>query len=166
MLMKVISVETVGYEKTYHVSDIKRIVCDYYKLDYKLMKSPKRAVSISHPRMICMWLCLKYTNCGYSGLKQYFNKDHTTIMNAKQRVDAMIADSIIFAKQIEYLESLVKLGKPDVKPIKGVGYIRSEKLMTKEQRFMRKASFDDNVDTVSIGAMPSRNHTGIDIKRG
>ena len=49
------------------LDDIQRVVCDEFGLDPDVLRSDQRARSVSHPRMLAMWLARKHTHAALDG---------------------------------------------------------------------------------------------------
>ena len=62
-------------------------------LEPESLQSSRKAKSVSHPRMLAMWLARKYTRAALSEIGQYFgHRSHSTVVSAQKRVDRWIAD--------------------------------------------------------------------------
>lgn len=79
---------------TVRLADIDRAVCDAFGLEPEALQSSRKAKSVSHPRMLAMWLARKYTRAALSEIGQYFGRrSHSTVVSAQKRVDKWIADN-------------------------------------------------------------------------
>jgi|GEM_PF-339136 len=69
------------------IERIQSAVCDYYKIDKdKLLESKDKQAVVA--RQVAMYLSKKLTNKSLSSIARSFNKkDHTTILNAVQKVE-------------------------------------------------------------------------------
>ena len=75
------------------LADIEKAVCETFDLAPKALHSDRRAGSVSHPRMLAMWLARKYTRSALSEISTYFGRrSHTTVLSAQKRVDAWLAN--------------------------------------------------------------------------
>lgn len=75
--------------------DIAKAVCDTFGLDPRSLQSSRKAKSVSHPRMLAMWLARKYTRSALSEIGQYFGRrSHSTVISAQKRVESWLADSV------------------------------------------------------------------------
>lgn len=75
------------------LADIEKAVCDTFGLERESLQSGRKAKSVSHPRMLAMWLARKYTRAALSEIGQYFGRrSHSTVVSAQKRVDRWIAD--------------------------------------------------------------------------
>jgi chromosomal replication initiator protein len=73
------------------IQDIEKAVCETFGLDKKSLRSNGKIKSISHPRMLAMWLARKYTRAAYSEIGEFFgNRAHNTVISANRRVASWI----------------------------------------------------------------------------
>lgn len=78
------------YENTATIEDIQRIVSDYYKVRLQDLKGSSRIKSIVVPRQVCMFLIEKHLGKSLTDIGRSFgNKDHTTVINARERVKSL-----------------------------------------------------------------------------
>tara|TARA_B110000116_G_scaffold262148_1_gene267132 strand:+ start:169 stop:1575 length:1407 start_codon:yes stop_codon:yes gene_type:complete len=69
------------------ILDIEKAICKTFGIDKKSLRSNGKIKSISHPRMLAMWLARKYTRAAYSEIGEFFgNRAHTTVISANRRV--------------------------------------------------------------------------------
>jgi len=82
--------ETGGVIK---LMDIQRAVCDEFGLQPDELCSGKRARSVSHPRMLAMWLARKYTRAALTEIGEFFGRrSHSTVVSAQNKVEGWVAD--------------------------------------------------------------------------
>jgi len=75
--------------------DIAKAVGDAFGLDPRSLQSGRKAKSVSHPRMLAMWLARKYTRAALSEIGAYFGRrSHSTVISAQKRVESWLADSV------------------------------------------------------------------------
>ena len=75
------------------MADIEKAVCETFKLDPSSLQSGRKAKSVSHPRMLAMWLARKYTRAALSEIGQYFGRrSHSTVISAQKRVDGWLSE--------------------------------------------------------------------------
>jgi chromosomal replication initiator protein len=73
------------------VEDIQRAVCDYFGIRLIQLKSHRRHRSVTHPRMIAMYICRQRLGTSYTELGWRFGgKDHTTIINAVRKISSLV----------------------------------------------------------------------------
>lgn len=69
------------------LADIDRAVCQALQLQSGALQSTQRSWSISHPRMVAMFLGRKHTAASYSDIGQYFGgRNHSTVVAAEKKV--------------------------------------------------------------------------------
>ncbi len=84
---------------------IQEVVASHYKIKVEDMRSASRLRTVAFPRQIAMFLARKLTDLSLPALGQFFGgKDHTTIMYACQKVEAMTEEDTTLAKEVEALE--------------------------------------------------------------
>ena len=67
---------------------IQRVVCDYYKISLDDIKGKKRSLNINYPRQVAIYLCRILTTESFPKIGSYFGgRDHSTIMNAYQKIE-------------------------------------------------------------------------------
>lgn len=67
--------------------EIERAVCDVFQVDGQELRSPTRARSVSHPRMVAMYLSRKHTGAAYDAIGRHFGgRNHSTVMSAERKV--------------------------------------------------------------------------------
>lgn len=91
------------------VDRIQRAVCEVFSVTPTDMVSKRRARVIARPRQVAMYLCKKLTKRSLPDIGRRFGgRDHTTVMHAVKRIDALRADDPSFNAQIEAVETLLK----------------------------------------------------------
>lgn len=79
--------------QTFGLNDIEHAVCGLFELDQKTLKSKRRTKSVSHPRMLAMWLARKYTRAALSEIGDFFGRrSHTTVLSAHKAVERWVKD--------------------------------------------------------------------------
>lgn len=74
------------------LGDIQRAVCDVFGLDAKTLQTGGKARTVSHPRMLAMWLARKYTRAALAEIGQFFGRrSHTSVLAAQRKVDQLVA---------------------------------------------------------------------------
>lgn len=73
------------------LADIERTVCSFFGLTGRELKSESRSRTVSHPRMLAMYLARKHTTTPYSEIGQHFGgRNHSTVMSAERKVQDWI----------------------------------------------------------------------------
>lgn len=89
--------------------DIKKIVCSFYGVTKQQLNSKIRTQKIAMPRQIAMYLIRKHLDLPYKEIGGYFGKrDHSTVINACERVQKNIEKNPDYLKAIQQLEEMIK----------------------------------------------------------
>jgi chromosomal replication initiator protein len=73
------------------LDDIQRVVCDEFGLDPDVLRSDRRARSVSHPRMLAMWLARKHTHAALTEIGEFFGRrSHSTVLSAQNKVEGWV----------------------------------------------------------------------------
>ena len=98
---------TAGQRLT--VDRIQRAVCDEFRLSLTDMVSKRRARAVARPRQVAMYLSKKMTKRSLPDIGRRFGgRDHTTVMHAVKRIDALRLEDAAFNTQIETVEAVLK----------------------------------------------------------
>jgi chromosomal replication initiator protein len=82
----------VHSSRVIHLSDIEKAVCETFGLQPESLRSQRKAKSISHPRMLAMWLARKHTRNALSEIGEYFGRrSHTTVISAQKRINSWMS---------------------------------------------------------------------------
>ena len=91
------------------VEDIQRVVCHHFKLRSTDLLSKDRHKSIAFARHVAMYLCKHRLKCSFPELGRAFgNRDHTTVISAVRKVEALRTRDPEVRAHLEALER--KLG--------------------------------------------------------
>jgi chromosomal replication initiator protein len=91
------------------VEDIQRVVCHHFKLRSTDLLSKDRHKSIAFARHVAMYLCKQRLKCSFPELGRAFgNRDHTTVISAVRKVEALRSSDPEVRAHLEALER--KLG--------------------------------------------------------
>jgi chromosomal replication initiator protein len=78
------------------LSDIDRAVCNVCGLDSQSLQSNCKAKTVSHPRMLAMWLARKYTRAALSEIGTYFGRrSHSTVISAQKKIEGWMASGTV-----------------------------------------------------------------------
>ncbi len=67
---------------------IQEMVCKFFNINIKDLKSTQRSNDVAFPRQVGMYLCRILTNDSYPKIAEAFNKkDHTTVMHAYKKIE-------------------------------------------------------------------------------
>ena len=87
------------------VEGIQKEVANYFNVKLADLKSPKRHQAIARPRQIAMYLARKLCKASYPELGQRFGgKDHTTVLSACRKIDALVQSDPKTRHTVEELE--------------------------------------------------------------
>jgi chromosomal replication initiator protein len=74
------------------LGDIEKAVCQVFGLEPQSLQADDKSKSVSHPRMLAMWLARKHTRAALSEIGRYFGRrSHSTVVSAQKRVDRWVA---------------------------------------------------------------------------
>ena len=91
------------------VEDIQRAVCHHFKLRSTDLLSKDRHKSVAFARHVAMYLCKQRLKCSFPELGRAFgNRDHTTVISAVRKVEALRSKDPEVRAHLEALER--KLG--------------------------------------------------------
>lgn len=68
--------------------DVIRATADYFNIRCEELKGPRRSRDIAVPRQLAMFLCREMVGVSLEMIGRAFNRDHTTVMHACQKVTA------------------------------------------------------------------------------
>jgi len=90
------------------IEDIQRKTAEFYKLDVRDFHSPQRARRVARPRQVAMYLSRKLTTRSLPEIGRRFGgRDHTTVLHACRRVEALCLEDKAFSTEIEFLKTLL-----------------------------------------------------------
>lgn len=97
--------DKLGPEKQLNVSidDIIKAVANHYNLSFADVKGKKRTKNIMMPRQIAMYIAREMTEYSTTELGAEFNKDHTTVMHACQKIEEAIKNDSQLESNIEMI---------------------------------------------------------------
>ncbi|HEX4590172.1 MAG TPA: chromosomal replication initiator protein DnaA [Gemmataceae bacterium] len=76
------------------LADIDSVVCQVLRLPTGTLQSKARGWSVSHPRMLAVFLARKHTAASYGEIGQHFGgRNHSTAVAAEKRVRRWLADN-------------------------------------------------------------------------
>ena len=87
------------------VADIQRAVCGHFRLSNSELLSKDRHKSVAFARQVAMYLCRQRLKCSFPELGRAFgNRDHTTVISAVRRVEALKNSDPRVAAHLEAIE--------------------------------------------------------------
>jgi chromosomal replication initiator protein len=97
-------------QKKISIDYIKEKVCSYFNLNLSHMTSSRRSINIARPRQIAMYLCKLLTTFSYPEIgKNFGGKDHTTVMHAVKKIEALLIVDQNLKKQIFDIKKSINL---------------------------------------------------------
>lgn len=91
------------------IDDIQKKVASHYNIKVSDMHSARRSVAIARPRQVAMYLAKKLTSKSLPEIGRKFGgKDHTTVMHAVKRIEALAAEDQELAEDVELLMRMLQ----------------------------------------------------------
>ena len=91
------------------IEDIQRKTAEFYKLDVKDFHSPQRARRVARPRQVAMYLARKLTTRSLPEIGRRFGgRDHTTVLHACRRIEALIGEDALFRQEVDFLSQMLQ----------------------------------------------------------
>lgn len=84
------------------------VVCDYYGVKEEDIRGQKRNREFVVPRHISMYILRNLTENSYSKIAEFFGRDHSTIMNAEEKVKKQMKEDNDFKKVVEDIKAKIK----------------------------------------------------------
>ncbi|MBX2812328.1 MAG: chromosomal replication initiator protein DnaA [Myxococcales bacterium] len=85
---------------------IMKTTCKFFDVRVSDLKGSKRARAIAQPRQVAMYLCRKHAGASYPEIgKAFGGKDHTTALNAYNRIRDRIEQEHELKRQVELIEN-------------------------------------------------------------
>ncbi|MBI4100018.1 chromosomal replication initiator protein DnaA [Candidatus Microgenomates bacterium] len=104
---KILKISPVNSPAVSHVDSrqLLDLVCAYYNLPIKLIKSEKRDKPISEPRQILMYLLKCHTRMTLTEIASFLDrKDHTTVLHAVRKITSLLSTNEQVQKDINKIE--------------------------------------------------------------
>lgn len=102
------------------LADIERAICKAFGIEEGSLQSSRRTKTVSHPRMLAMFLARKHTHAALADIGKYFGRrSHSTVIAAQKTVDEWVSSrtSIVLAESqwdveeaIRRVEDLLRAG--------------------------------------------------------
>jgi chromosomal replication initiator protein len=90
------------------IEDIQRKTAEFYKLDVRDFHSPQRARRVARPRQVAMYLARKLTTRSLPEIGRRFGgRDHTTVLHACRRIEALCDEDPLFRQEVEFLSQML-----------------------------------------------------------
>ena len=90
------------------VDDIQKVVEDYYKISHSDLVGKSRSKNIAYARQIAFYLCRTILDVPYVELGNKFNKDHSTVLYAVNKIEQEVLKNRQMEEEIEVLKKIIK----------------------------------------------------------
>jgi chromosomal replication initiator protein len=91
-------------EKHISVAHVQRSVCDFYRVTLSDLKASNRTKAVAFPRQVAMYLSRHLTHASLAEVGRGFGgKDHTTVLHAVDKIQALLQEDPKFRKTVEGL---------------------------------------------------------------
>ncbi|NLO92380.1 MAG: chromosomal replication initiator protein DnaA [Elusimicrobia bacterium] len=85
------------------IDTIKKVVGKAYSIEIQDFKSPKRSEAIALPRQIAMYLADEMTEMSLTDIGKAFEKDHSTVVHARDKIKTLMNTDTFFNEKINHL---------------------------------------------------------------
>jgi chromosomal replication initiator protein len=91
-------------ERKVTVDMIQKAVSEHYNLKQADLISERRARAVARPRQVAMWLAKQITTRSLPDIGRRFGgRDHTTVLHAVRRIEALKAEDPVIARDVDVL---------------------------------------------------------------
>ncbi len=91
-------------ERKVTVDQIQKAVAEHYSLTQADLISERRARAVARPRQVAMWLAKQITTRSLPDIGRRFGgRDHTTVLHAVRRIEALKAEDPVIARDVDVL---------------------------------------------------------------
>jgi len=106
---KIILKDLINYSENYvTIENIKKTVCDYFKINVREMLSQRRSRYLVRPRQIAMYLTKNLTSKSLPDIgREFSGRDHTTVIHSVKTIDKLKARDEEISKAIEKLKNKI-----------------------------------------------------------
>lgn len=92
------------------ISEVQRVVCDYFSLPYYEMTSKNRDPAVVRPRQIAMYLSRQLTKRSLPFIGERFGgKDHSTVSHACNRIAELVDSDEETARQVDVISHRIMI---------------------------------------------------------
>jgi len=97
-------------EKVITIEHIQRKVSDFFGLKLSDMRAKNRTKAVAFPRQVAMYLARQLTHTSLAEVGRAFGgKDHTTVLHAVEKVQALLREDPKFKKTVDTLSQSISL---------------------------------------------------------
>ena len=106
---KIILKDLINFSENYvTIENIKKTVCDYFKININEMLSQRRSRYLVRPRQIAMYLTKNLTSKSLPDIgREFANRDHTTVIHSVKTIDKLRGRDEEMSKAIEKLKNKI-----------------------------------------------------------
>jgi chromosomal replication initiator protein len=91
--------------KRVRIEDIQRVVARQYNVSRADLLSSRRTANVVRPRQVAMYLAKILTLRSLPEIGRRFGgRDHTTVLHAVRKIEALAGNDTVFAEEIEGLK--------------------------------------------------------------
>lgn len=91
-----------------NIDNIKKIVSNHFKIEMNDFVSKKKNQAISWPRQVAMYLANDLTDMSLPEIGRAFNRDHSTVVHARDQIKKEIKENPFFAAEINQIMNEIK----------------------------------------------------------
>ena len=95
--------------KRVKIEDIQKLVASHYNVSRADILSARRTATVVRPRQIAMYLSKSLTLRSLPEIGRRFGgRDHTTVLHAVRKIEALCGKEITLAEEVELLKRLLQ----------------------------------------------------------
>ena len=112
---KIILKDLINYSENYvTIENIKKTVCDYFKINVSEMLLPRRSRYLVRPRQIAMYLTKNLTSKSLPDIgREFSGRDHTTVIHSVKTIDKLKDRDKEISKAIEKFKNNILYNNHD-----------------------------------------------------
>lgn len=90
------------------IEEIKKVVCDYFKVDKDMLESKSRKREHTFPRNVYVYLCRQLTSESLENIGKSINRNHSTVIYASEIIEKKIKTDSKIKNQVSFLKDKIK----------------------------------------------------------
>jgi len=90
------------------ISDVKKVICRYFKIDPEVLHSRSRKKIHSFPRNIYVYLCRTHTDATLEEIGRSIDRNHSTVLYSFEVIEKKIKIENNVKKQVDFLNQKLK----------------------------------------------------------
>ena len=107
-LAKEVLTSQVPEQNAITIESIKKLVCQYFKVEPVMLRSKSRKRIHSYPRNLYVYLCRRHTDTTVEDIGKSINRNHSTVLYASEAVEQKIKVDRKVKNQVHFLEQKLK----------------------------------------------------------